>query len=168
VPAAYDPHPTEYALNTIMKKCIDGRNTLHLNNHRFYVRDAYFDLDASNAFVLRAMRGYTYRVKPSMGKILLNVSPAMSAFWRLGPVSDLMHHQNAGLASIPRGIQAILNLKVYIMYQRGLTNQSQTSDVNSPQSRIKTIKGFGRSCTTQTFRTSGEMLKDRMSGFRLR
>jgi eukaryotic translation initiation factor 2C len=151
VPAAYDLHPTEYALNTIMKKCIDGRNTLHLNNHRFYVRDAYFDLDAGNAFVLRAMRGYTYRVKPSIGKILLDVSPAMSAFWRLGPVSDLMHHQNAGLASIPKGIQAIRNLKVYIMYQRGLANQSQTSDVNSPQSRIKTIKGFGRSCATQTF-----------------
>jgi eukaryotic translation initiation factor 2C len=155
-PATYDSHPTEYALNTIMRKCIDGPNTLHLNNHRFYLRDAYFDLRAGNVSgnvtALRALRGYTYRVKPSMGKILLNVSPAMSAFWRPLPISDLMRNNNAGLASIPRGLRALRNLKVYIMYRRGITKQSQTSDVNSPQSRIKTIRGFGKSCATQTFK----------------
>jgi hypothetical protein len=40
-PMAYHPSPTENALNIIMAKCITNSNTLHLNNHKCYVRDAF-------------------------------------------------------------------------------------------------------------------------------
>lgn len=83
--ATYDPSPAETALNTIIATCITSNNTLHLNNHNFYVRDAFRDLRTSenNAIApLRSLRGYSYRVHATMGNVLLNVSPANSAFWR--------------------------------------------------------------------------------------
>lgn len=148
-PAAYDSSPAEHALNTIMKKCISGNNVLHLNDYKFYLRDAFSPLSCGTVDALRAFRGYSYRVKPSMGSILLNISPAMSAFWRPVLVSQILNPNAGSLALFNNGRRALRNLKVYITYNRG--QEGQASSIDNPQSRIKTIRGFGLPCNTQTF-----------------
>lgn len=40
-PTAYHASPAENALKNIMARCITNSNTLHLNNHKFYVGDAF-------------------------------------------------------------------------------------------------------------------------------
>jgi eukaryotic translation initiation factor 2C len=150
-PAIYDPSNAENALNIIMKKAINNTNTLHLNDHRFYVRDAFYNLPSPAPSPLRALRGYTYNVKPHMGRLLLNVSSAMSAFWRPLLVSDLFHNGERGLMPFPTGRRALRNLKVYVTYNRGHDAKSQASGINNPQARIKTIRGFGEACDVQQF-----------------
>jgi hypothetical protein len=150
-PANFDPNPAENALNIIMKKCITTNKTLYLNDHKFYVRDAFYDLTYRGFAPLRALRGYSYKVKPNMGDMLLNVSPAMSAFWRPWLVSDLIQNNNQGLRAFNEGSRALKNVKVYITYDRGLTKDSQAFGINNTQARIKTIRGFGEACSVQTF-----------------
>jgi eukaryotic translation initiation factor 2C len=154
-PLNFDPSPVENALNIVMSKCIQTDNTLHLNGHKFYLRDASFDLKAYHDTIapLRALRGFTYSVKPAMGNILLNVVPATSAFWRPLLVSEVLQR---GLITFNSDENALRGVRVYITYPRGKkSSKEQDSDINEQHSRIKTIRSFGEPCNKQKFSYTG-------------
>ena len=165
-----------------MSKCISSNNTLHLNNHKFYVRDAYFDLirmqpNKNQAIApLRALRGYSYRVHPAMGNILLNVSPANSAFWRPLLVSEIYEHGSGPFGNSKNGVKrALRGVRVYINYKRemkdkkckhpnckdptrcssavvpGIGGTLPISRMDDQHARIKTIRDFGDPCNVQKF-----------------
>jgi eukaryotic translation initiation factor 2C len=148
-PAAYDPGPAENALNIIMTRCISTTNTLQLNGHKFYVRNAFFDIRANGTAPLRALRGYDYGVKPAMGGILLNVGLETSAFWRPLLVSEVL--AQGSLRPFGDDEMALKGVRVYITYERGPKSKSQLSGVNDKLSRIKIIRGFGKACNVQDF-----------------
>ncbi|KAI1521265.1 repeatdomain containing protein, partial [Pyrenophora tritici-repentis] len=95
---------------------------LHLNNHKFYVRDSFQDLRTREQHAiapLRSMRGYSYRIHPTIGKVLLNISPANSAFWRPFLVHEVLRNGNGSFGGLIEGGQrALKNIRVYITYDR--------------------------------------------------
>ncbi|KAF1849346.1 Piwi-domain-containing protein [Cucurbitaria berberidis CBS 394.84] len=142
----------------------------------FYVRDSFFDLRTNerNAIApLRAMRGYSYRVKPTIGNILLNVSPANSAFWRPLLVSEVLQNGSGPFGgSLDNVKRALKNVRVYVNYARDGNDtkckhpncknsncrgakskdaKSQSSSMNAQHFRIKTIQGFGLACNVEKF-----------------
>ncbi|KAI4615118.1 hypothetical protein J4E83_006842 [Alternaria metachromatica] len=173
-PSNYDPSAEEYALNTIMSKCIVHDNTtLHLNNHKFYVRNAFRDLVTSGQGAiapLRSLRGYSYRVHATMGNILLNISPANSAFWRPLMVSEVLQHGRGTFGGdIEEAKRALKNVRVYVVYHRDskdnrckhprcgnranctANNRANLPSLDDQHARLKTICGFGLACNQETF-----------------
>ncbi|KAL1798359.1 hypothetical protein ACET3X_002396 [Alternaria dauci] len=171
-PTAYNPSSAETALNIIMAKCIANNNTLHLNNHKFYVRDAGQDLKTygqGNIAPLRALRGYSYRVHPGMGSILLNMSPANSAFWRPLMVSEVLLHGRGPFGGTTEDVtRALRNVRVYVVYNRDskdkrckhlnctdrncrANDRAGMVSMDVQHARLKTVRGFGRKCNQQTF-----------------
>jgi hypothetical protein len=177
-PFNHDPHPAENALNIIMTRCFASSNTLQLNNHKFYVRNAYFDLKTNegNAVApLRALRGYSYRVHSTLGNILLNVSPANSAFWRPLLVSQIYQNGSGPFGNSKDHVKrALRGVRVYIDYSRETKDKKckhpkcndpncstiippdkfsarTSSNMDGQHARIKTIRGFGKACSEQTF-----------------
>ncbi|KAG9194153.1 hypothetical protein G6011_04188 [Alternaria panax] len=171
-PTTYDPTPAENALNIIMSKCITNNNTLNLNNHKFYVRNAFRDLMTPGEHAiapLRALRGYSYRVHPAMGNILLNVSPANSAFWRPLLVSQVLFNGRGPFGGGREDVKrALKNVRIYVVYDRDSKDKKcKHPSCNDPNcrandradmvsmdvqhARLKTIRGFGTACNNQTF-----------------
>ncbi|KAF2865540.1 hypothetical protein BDV95DRAFT_554523 [Massariosphaeria phaeospora] len=151
-PLSYDPNPVVNALNIVITKCLHSatNNIFHLNSHKFFIKDAFRDLPmGQNTSILRAIRGCSYTIKPGMGSILLNVNAVTSVFWKNNPVSMVLKN----LAVFRNDRRALIGVQVYINYERG-TKTTQSSGVNAPQSRIKTIRGFGKPCNQQTFQLS--------------
>ncbi|KAI4672821.1 uncharacterized protein J4E78_001324 [Alternaria triticimaculans] len=150
-PPAYDPEPVKNALNIIFAKCFDNvGETLQLNGHKFFVSHALNDLKANKdiEYPLRALRGYYYTIKAGMGKILLNVNPANSAFWNPYVVSEILLR---GLATFGSDAYALKGLQVYITYNRGRIDKAQASDINAGYNRTKKIRAFGKRIDKQRF-----------------
>ncbi|KAI0583519.1 hypothetical protein TUN199_09961 [Pyrenophora tritici-repentis] len=174
-PTTYDPTLAENVLNTIITKCIRQSNMLHLNNHKFYVRDSFQDLRTREQHAiapLRSMRGYSYRIHPTIGKVLLNISPANSAFWRPFLVHEVLRNGNGSFGGLIEGGQrALKNIRVYITYDRDNkdgrcknpkfkdavcgtgTSKSKMSkrSLDVQHARVKKIRGFGKECKFQDF-----------------
>ncbi|KAH7092064.1 ribonuclease H-like domain-containing protein [Paraphoma chrysanthemicola] len=134
-----------------MTKCIHNPgNIIHLNANKFFSTHAFVDVHAPGDLLetLRAIRGYYYKIVPSMGRLLLNVSAVTSAFWNPHVVSDVM---GCGLATFDNDLFALQGLQVRIMYDRGKDAQSKASGINDEHSRIKRICGFGQALNRQTF-----------------
>jgi hypothetical protein len=151
-PAAYNPEPTRRALHIIISKCIHNPgNIFHLNANRFFVTHAFNDLWAwgDQVSTFRAIRGYEYKIKPGMGKILLNVNPVTSAFWYPHYLCDVMW---GGLNAVGGDILALKGVMVYIWYDRGKGKKSKDSGINAQHSRVKKIRGFGEALNVQTFK----------------
>ena len=123
----FNPSPAENALNIIMANCVSTTNTLHLNDHKFYLKDAFFNLRTNGIAPLRGLRGYAYYVKPAMGSILLNIAPTTSAFWRPLLVSQIL---SGGLGPLDDDKMALKGVRVYITYKRGPKATAQTSGLN--------------------------------------
>lgn len=183
-PATFNPKRTRKALHIIMSKCIQQHNIFHLNSNKFFVENAFQDLHGKDASghcddisTLRAIRGYHYKIKPGMGKILLNVTSVTSAFWNPKLVSEVLRD---GLNAVDNKSSSLKGLQVHIEYERGKagrvakngkTNEngqavhgnnndqgnededdtSEGSSINDQHSRIKRIRGFGEAVNTQTF-----------------
>jgi eukaryotic translation initiation factor 2C len=91
------------------------------------------------------MRGYFYTVKPGMGKLLLNINAATSAFYTPMTVAEFMKDDTFA----PHEREGVLtNLRVHIEYDRKAPknpkDRERIARLNKPQARIKTIKGFGK------------------------
>jgi eukaryotic translation initiation factor 2C len=137
-PSTFDTDPTTTALNIMMSKCFDGE-IIRLGANKFFLKESCRKLGNSRA--LCTARGYSYKIRPRMGKILLNFNSVTSAFWKPISLSDAMEDD-----SIPR--HALKGLRVYIDYERG---DSEDSDINEIDARIKRIQGFGLDVGKQTF-----------------
>ncbi|KAJ4983759.1 hypothetical protein SVAN01_10737 [Stagonosporopsis vannaccii] len=140
--ASFETILTENALNTIIAKCISTNSILQLNYHKFFVRNAYFDLAtvAHSIAPLRGMRGYVYNVKQVMGSFPLNLCTATSTFWR--PL-----------------LMALRGVRVYINYNRGSGDIARTSGVNEQHSRINIIRGFGKAYIIRDFELVGKVVR---------
>lgn len=151
-PSKYDPEPTKNALNIIVTKCFENPgNIIQLNAHKFFIAHAMQDLQArgDQVWPLRALRGYYYTITPGMGKILLNVNPATSAFWNPCYVSQVLQD---GLGTFGGDQYALKGVQVYISYERGRDAKGGTSSLNDQHNRIKRIRGFGKPLNVQTFK----------------
>jgi len=147
-PVAFNPEPVRRALHIITTKCVHNPgNIIHLNANKFFVTHAFTELrgNGDHLDTLRAIRGYYYKIKPGMGKILLNVNPVTSVFWNPHSLDDVIRF---GLNAVDGDMYALKGVQVYITYNRGKNAQS---GVNDEHSRIKRIRGFGESLDTQEF-----------------
>ncbi|PZC92638.1 hypothetical protein A1F95_07888, partial [Pyrenophora tritici-repentis] len=141
----------------------------------FYVRDSFQDLRTREQHAiapLRSMRGYSYRIHPTIGKVLLNISPANSAFWRPFLVHEVLRNGNGSFGGLIEGGQrALKNIRVYITYDRDNkdgrcknpkfkdavcgtgTSKSKMSkrSLDVQHARVKKIRGFGKECKFQDF-----------------
>jgi hypothetical protein len=160
-PSAYDPEPALNALNILITKCFDSndKQLLYLNAHKFYVKNRFKDLTKPGTFkdvdekhkthlpILRALRGCSYRVKLGMNQILLNVNPAMSAFWKPLKLNEALDPRRT--RTFNEGENALRGVRVYIDYERG---ETKDSDINKQHLRIGTIRSFGLPVGQQKFK----------------
>ncbi|KAH6883189.1 Piwi domain-containing protein [Alternaria rosae] len=125
--ATYDPSPAETALNTIIATCITSNNTLHLNNHKFYVRDAFRDLRTSENNAIAPLR------------------PLL--------VSEVLQHGSGPFGGDVEDVKrALKNVRVYINYYRDSKDQKTGApSLDVQHARLKTIRNFGLACSAQTF-----------------
>lgn len=128
------------ALNIVISKYFDG-NVIKLGSNKFFVEHGYKNLGSS----LYAIRGYFYTIKPGLGRILLNVNSATSAFFRPIPLSRLLTDPD-----FEQELPGILHgLRVRIGYNRGTTPDSP---LDKDEARIKRIYELGdKSVAEQTF-----------------
>ncbi|KAF2643954.1 Piwi-domain-containing protein [Massarina eburnea CBS 473.64] len=149
-PGWYNPEPTLNALNTIITKCFDSTTNFFLNKHKFFIKTGYHDL----SLALRLMRGYAYRFKPGMGKILLEVNTVTSAFWRPLPLSVILQRDQSGfrngLFTFEGDVNVLRGLRVYILSKR-TNDKGESMNMNDVRSRIKTIRSIGRPCNVEGF-----------------
>lgn len=179
----YNPEPVRRALHIMMTKCIRDSTVVHLNANKFFFKAGYMDLckGKNPLATLHALRGYHYKIKAGMGKILLNMTSVTSAFWNPSRVSDVLRE---GLGAIDDNMNSMKGLKVFIEYQRGKKgrgakdgkngkavgsdktvavaagNDKQNKDkddgkpdetIKDEHSRVKRICGFGKAVNEQKF-----------------
>ncbi|KAF2658625.1 Piwi-domain-containing protein [Lophiostoma macrostomum CBS 122681] len=149
--------PVVNALNIVISKCFIG-DIVRVGANKFFVERSAATLGeiyGRQSRSLCTMRGYSYTIKPGMGKVLLNVNAKTSAFYNPLTVSEYLLDRNTFSNDYDRG-RHLKGVRVYIMYTRG------KDDANSPldkdQARIKTIFDVSKlSCDKQTFKL---MIKD--------
>ncbi|CAN9252449.1 unnamed protein product [Alternaria alternata] len=156
-----DIQPIIRALNILISKCFDESTkyqTLQSGANKFYLKDAYENISIGEARnysrSLCAMRGYNYTIKPGIGRLLLNINAAMSAFFLAGPLEQVLNDKVTFKNFKGRDYEALVRgLRVYINYDRGDKNQDLEAwkRLNSKEGRTKTIQGLGTSLSTQDF-----------------
>ncbi|CAN9251435.1 unnamed protein product [Alternaria alternata] len=156
-----DIQPIIRALNILISKCFDESTkyqTLQSGANKFYLKDAYENISIGEARnysrSLCAMRGYNYTIKPGIGRLLLNINAAMSAFFLAGPLEQVLNDKVTFKDFKGRDYEALVRgLRVYINYDRGDKNQDLEAwkRLNSKEGRTKTIQGLGTSLSTQDF-----------------
>ena len=143
----FDPIVT--ASNSIISKGLSN-DVVQISSNKFYLKGGWKPFGT----VLYTMRGYSYTVKPGMGKILLNINSATSAFYQSITVDEFMRNASFSLEQ-REGI--LKKLRVYIVRDRvipkGATvEQKEHADyLNNPQMRVKTIYKFGRPIKDEFF-----------------
>jgi eukaryotic translation initiation factor 2C len=91
---------------------------------------------------LCTMRGYFYLIRPKMGKILLNVNAATSAFYQ--PVLLREYLNDTTTFNYHDKMRFIKGVRVYIDYERGGRDEmSRISGCNRPQARVKKVYEVG-------------------------
>lgn len=140
----WNESPTLDALNIVIAKCFGG-GIVRLGSNKFFVEAGWTALGNSPLCIIR---GYYFSTRTGMGKILLNLNAYTSAFFRPILLSDLMAKSDDFGKDYP---SMLTGLRVYIDYERGLTEEAKASSINDDQSRIKKICELGLSCDTQTF-----------------
>lgn len=121
-----------------------AEDVVQLQSNKFFVKSGYAPLGSTSTAALCTIRGYFYTVKPGMGKLLLNVNAATSAFYTPMTVAEFMRDNTFA----PHEREGVLqNLRVYIEYDRKAPkdpkDRERVARLNKPQTRIKTIIGFG-------------------------
>jgi eukaryotic translation initiation factor 2C len=124
------------ALNIVISKCFEGE-IVKLGSNKFFVQRSWSSLgedDGTNYRSLCTIRGYYYTIKAGMGKILLNVNTATSAFYRPLTVDQyLRDEQTFGKDRY----QNLKGVRVSIRYDRG--EGAEESRMNTDQGHIKTV-----------------------------
>lgn len=126
-----DIQPIIRALNILISKCFDESTkyqTLQSGANKFYLKDAYENINIGEARdysrSLCAMRGYNYTIKPGIGRLLLNINAATSAFFLAGPLEQVLNDKVTFKNFKGRDHEALVRgLRVYIKYDRGDKNQ---------------------------------------------
>jgi eukaryotic translation initiation factor 2C len=94
------------------------------------------------------MRGYLYSILPKMGKIILNVNAATSAFYQPILLSDYLNDTDT--FGLPDKMRFIKGVRVYIDYERGDRDEkSRISGCNRPQARVKKVFEIGSQTVIQ-------------------
>ncbi|KAF1918495.1 hypothetical protein BDU57DRAFT_538047 [Ampelomyces quisqualis] len=83
----FDFNPLVSCLNDVISKSL-STEVFQTSSHRFYFKNAHESLGNSRS--LCVMRGYDYTIKPTMGKVFLNVNIATSAFFQPITAAEFM------------------------------------------------------------------------------
>lgn len=144
---AFNFDPIATALNTVISKSLTD-DVFQLSANKFFLKSGYAPLTTHNGIgrALCTIRGYFYTIKPGMGKVLLNVNAATSAFYCPLRVDEFLRDNTFP----PSEREAVLrNLRVYVELDRKVPKGADQKEkdhvafLNKRQNRIKTIKAFG-------------------------
>ncbi|KAK8248953.1 ribonuclease H-like domain-containing protein [Phyllosticta capitalensis] len=96
--------------------------------------------------------GFSFVIKPAMGKVLLNLNSAKSAFFQPNLVSHFINqYLNQGNSRLD--VEKLLNgVRVYVDYKPGQAKTNEDDTAN----RIKKINGFGERLDRETFQIDGK------------
>ncbi|KAF2709989.1 Piwi-domain-containing protein [Pleomassaria siparia CBS 279.74] len=155
--AHLDKEPIIRALNIILCKCFvetKGQNhAIRIGANKFFLKQGYEELavNENQHLSLCTIRGFFYTFKPGIGRILLNVNLATSAFWRPIPLSQLMQHDSTFHRS--EWNRVLRNVRVFITYERGNKKEDPVAyeRLNRSESRIKPIRELGRQLSVEQF-----------------
>ncbi|KAF2851686.1 Piwi-domain-containing protein [Plenodomus tracheiphilus IPT5] len=136
----------ESALNLVISKAMDPRDSFSLKANKFFVTSGYSDLGQS----LCTMRGYFYSVRPGMGQILLTLNACTSAFYKPILVSQFLS-DNTSFKSPNARLKALRGVRVQLTYEPKRSGKKPLSTAATIASRIKTITNGGDLCNTQKF-----------------
>ncbi|KAF2798180.1 Piwi-domain-containing protein [Melanomma pulvis-pyrius CBS 109.77] len=144
---AFNFDPIANALNTIISKSLRD-DVFQLSANKFFLKSGYAPLTTQKGEgrALCTIRGYFYTIKPGMGKVLLNVNAATSAFYCPLRVDEFMQDSTFPIADREA---ALRTLRVYIDVDRKVPQGADQKErdhiafMNKRQNRIKTIKWFG-------------------------
>jgi hypothetical protein len=142
---AWDYSTVCNALNIVISKCFDGE-VVKIGANKFFVERTQQNLGAGAS--LCTMRGYLYSILPKMGKIILNVNAATSAFYQ--PILLSEYLKDTATFSLPDKMRFIKGVRVYIDYERGDRDEkSRISGCNRPQARVKKVFEIGSQTVIQ-------------------
>jgi len=136
-------------LNIAISKSLTN-GVVQLSSNKFFVKAGYERLSKS----LCTMRGYYYTLKPGMGKVLLNVNTATSAFFRPIMVDVFMADEDTFLET-DRAAK-LRKLRVFIEYDRLAPtddrDKAHCDHLNKRQNRVKTVYDLGLPISNYSFK----------------
>lgn len=149
--------PLIKAFNTIILETLqDPANSswkaLQTNEKKYFTERGWGKLGDNGT--LHAHRGYSLTVRPAMGRILLNLNTATSAFFPAWPLRRFIHHLQVAYGNKEQAYAALKGLRVYINFERGQSSDGTplgAQALNQPTRRIKSITGVGLPPAQQDF-----------------
>lgn len=148
-PDCSDAHLAMTAMNFFLSKHIlSQKANCQVGSNKFFIKRGFETFRKENkkdeglddAPGRPMHRGYSYRVRPAMGQLLLSVNPANSVFYDACYVSDCLQY------GYP--VKDLIGVRVYLCFRRNSRNSDaeremeETAAFNTVQARVKTIYGI--------------------------
>jgi len=149
-------------MNMIISKSFDTTKVHQQAANKFFVKSARAQIKFSKVHYtdvehpshsLEIIRGYFYRMKPGMGKILLNFSLATSAFIRPILVNEFLA-DTATFTTDDKRKDALKDLRVYVITERKVIEGEDHARLNAEDARTKRVTALGPLIETVRFRWS--------------
>ncbi|KAF3006848.1 hypothetical protein E8E13_010766 [Curvularia kusanoi] len=146
---------TIQALNILMTHGPSSNDSIATaGGNKFYPCGKHPQLQyADLGFGLQALRGYFTSVRTSVNRLLVNVNVATGAFYKPGPLLDMMREFTGGQA--PTNDQQYRKMVAFVRLLRFETNylpdRKLKGQTKKKQHIITTLSSFGKNSTNTTF-----------------
>ena len=156
-PKCDDENEAVGAMNLFFSKHIfsPDQSNFQAGSNRFFVKGGWERFlgrgDDGNAAPGKVMiRGYSYRVRPAMGQLLLNVNTARGLFYDDWTVADYLGEYNNDPADLI-GLRVLLDLRRVARDADGEELEEETNALNTAKAITKTIYEIGTLVASKQF-----------------